>query len=142
MATGGWAGVRPDLLTQRNARRPTIDEQVAAMGEQALERDLLAWVVALLVRLREQGVIRRWHHVPDVRRRRGEQPGMLDLHVAVTPGIMPLPAVLALELKRPDGKGRVSPEQLDWLDSWGDRGAVCCSQTQVLEHLRRWVLVR
>lgn len=137
MATSGWAGIDPTLLSRTTTRRATVHERVAQMGELALERDLLAWTAALLLRLKEQGRIRRWHHVPDQRRTRAEQAGMLDLHIGVRDGL-----VIALELKRPDGKGKLSPEQIDWLACWGDRGAVACSQEQVLEHLRRWGVVR
>jgi hypothetical protein len=48
---------------------------------------------------------------------------------------------IALELKRTDGKGKVSPEQQVWLDGWGERGAVCSSQAEVLDFLRRWEVV-
>jgi hypothetical protein len=116
--------------------RRTIAELLQAQASVELERDLLAWVVAELERLRACRRIRRWHHVPDVRRTRKEQEGMLDLHIGVRRDL-----VIALELKRPDGRGVVSEAQQDWLDCWGDRGALCQSRDEVLAHLKRWGVV-
>jgi hypothetical protein len=47
---------------------------------------------------------------------------------------------IALELKSPTGKGRISPEQEAWLKSLDDRGwlvSVCSSWEQVLRVLSR-----
>ena len=134
MATGGWGGLRPDLLERPAPRRGrrSIDELLAADATAKLERDLQRQVEALLQGLQELGQIIRWHHVPDTRRTRAEQAGHLDLVVGIEAGL-----VVAVELKRPDGKGKVSPEQADWLRCWGERATVATSLGEVIEFLRR-----
>lgn len=139
MATGGWQGLRPDLLEQAAARersprgRRSIDELLAADATVRLERDLQAQVEALLKGLQDLGQILAWHHAPDVKRKRGEQAGFLDLTIGVRAGL-----VVAIELKRPDGHGRLSAEQLVWLRCHGERGAVCTSLAEVMAFLQRW----
>lgn len=138
MATGGWGGIRPDLLEQAAARgrqprgRRSIDELVSADNAARLERDLQRQVEELLAELQRLGQIVRWHHVPDTRRTRSEQAGHLDLVVGIEDGL-----VVAVELKRPDGKGRISPEQADWLRCWGERATVATRVGEVIEFLRR-----
>lgn len=138
MATQGWEGYgfgdRPEV-PRRKGRR-SIAELLQAEVNGKLEKDLLAWVQELLRELQAAGKIRVKHHVPDTRRTRSEEEGFPDLTIGVRPGL-----ILHLELKRPDGKGKLGPGQKDWLECAGDRGSLCSSQAEVLSFLRKWGIV-
>jgi len=141
MATGGWGGVRPELLEQQAPRRGrrTIDELVRAEGAARWERDLLAEVTRVLDELVASGALLCWYHRPDraPRERDRERPGLPDLVIGVRPDL-----VIGVELKRPDGTGRLRHEQETWLRAWGTRGCLATSLAEVLAHLRRWGVVR
>jgi hypothetical protein len=141
----GWEGyevneagdVVPSILAKPGrARRKGTNELVLEQLGSDLERALETWAEALLEAARVEGRCRAWFHVPDTRRKRNEKAGFLDLTIAPRQGLP-----VACELKRTDGKGKVSPEQQVWLDSWGERGSVCSSQAEVLAFLRKWGVV-
>ena len=141
MATQGWHGYgydggSPSQVPRRKGRR-SIAELLVAKIESDLEGPLRDWAQELLRELKDHGLIRCWFHVPDTRRTRPEERGFPDLAIGVRPGL-----VLHVELKRLDGKGKLGAEQATWLLCAADRGAVCSSQDEFLEFLRKWGVVK
>jgi hypothetical protein len=145
MATQGWGGYGFDgrQLQQlgpspaaAKKRRKGVNELVLEQLGTTLERDLETWTEALLTAAMAEGGCRAWFHLPDTSSKKRGTSGFLDLAIVPRTGLP-----IALELKRTDGLGRVSPEQQVWLESWGERGAVASSQAEVLDFLRRWGVV-
>ena len=112
-------------MTRRRYRNKLDPQKQAQAGE---ERKLQADCEALLDDLIALGRVATWYHRPDVRGRRPERKGLPDLLIGVRPGM-----VLGVELKT--AKGKLSVEQLVWLGVFGDRGAVCRSQGELMEFL-------
>lgn len=129
-------------------RKRAVDQQPgsrapAPAGE---EHMLQARCEAVLRELRDWGVPLVWAHIPDVRMQRGvagrqqaRRAGLPDLIIGV-PGWQNEGLVLGVELKTE--AGRLRPEQAVWLAAWGERGAVCRSEGELLDLLRRWGVVR
>ena len=112
----------------RRTRRKS-DPRHAPPGQEAA---LQAACHRVLGQLLAMGRIVDWYHRPDRAPGRGERAGLPDLLVAVRPGL-----VVACELKT--ATGRVSPRQAAWLACWGERGAVCRSEGEFVDAMRRWV---
>ena len=112
-------------MTRRRYRNKLDPQKQAQAGE---ERKLQADCEALLGDLKALGKVATWYHRPDVRGRRPERKGLPDLVIGVRPDLD-----LCVELKT--AKGKLSVEQLVWLGVFGDRGAVCRSQGELMEFL-------
>jgi len=111
-------------------RHPSIAEQWADREDQRRESELQAEVEVWLTGEVAACRVLCWTHVRSPRK---DRPGLPDLVIGLAPGL-----VVAVELKRPDGTGRLRPEQETWLRAWGERGAVCCSLAQVQAQVRAW----
>jgi hypothetical protein len=134
MATQGWQGIRPELLEApaKPRGRRTVAELIQAEADKRSERQLLAEVTAELDRMVEARAIAAWYHRPDrpPREKDREHKGMPDLVICTWR------KPLLVELKRPDGKGVLSPEQQLWLGALGpEYAAVALSVAELLAFL-------
>jgi hypothetical protein len=89
-----------------------------------------------------------WLHVPNEGQHRlaryGVKGGAPDVLIFTPPPAMQRlgpTCGAAIELKRPDGKGRTSPTQREWLRRLGVLGwstAVCAGAGEAIQQLTRW----
>lgn len=128
MSTRGFEGWTPPVA--RPAPRGTLAQQLAAIDDHRREAELQAEIEVYLRRQERTGAVLCWTHV---RTPRKDRPGLPDLIIGLRAGL-----VVAIELKRPNGAGKLRPEQEVWLSAWGDRGAVCLSLEEVVARLRAW----